>query len=171
MAADGNTRGRSQGLGEPGLDDALGDPHPDEVAEEAADGHQDADLPEGGSGNAETDDQGIAQGGEETDESQPNALALQEVLHVAELGLLDLDPMFNPVERCEATDHVVGRSAEPVAEEDPEEGSPLRPSQCDGCAECHLAAHRNATSGNEAAQHQTWISPGQYFVHWGSIVA
>jgi len=56
MAATGTRGGGALGLGEPGLDDALGDPHPDEVAEEAADGHQDADLPEGGAGNAEADD-------------------------------------------------------------------------------------------------------------------
>ncbi len=135
---------------EPRLDDTLGNPHPDQIAAESPYCHQRAHFRERCARDAVADYQHIAQGGEEADEGEPDAPALQEVLHVADLGLLDLDPMLYPVERGKASDQVVGRCAQPVAEEDPAERRPMRPAQRDGCTEGHLAAHGNTASGNEA---------------------
>lgn len=147
------------------MDYPNGDSVPNQIADEAAYSHQGADLPEGGAGNAVADHQHIAQGGEEADKRKPDTLALQEMLHVADLGLLDPHPMFYPIESGITAYHVVGRSPQPVAHKNPYQRGPCGPSQGYCCTQGRFAAHRDATASYEAAKGQSRVSPCQYIVH------
>ena len=155
--------------GEPRLDDSLRDPHPDEIAEKPTDGHQAADLPERCVCDAEADNEHVAQRREETDEGEPDATSLEEMLHVADLGLLDSYPVLNPVERGETAYQIVGRCTQPVAQKDPQQGGPDRPPQGNGGTQGSLTAHRDATAGYETAKRQSGIAPGENFVHLSGV--